>query len=99
MTKSGVACKIEDTVDRGTNEIAITIKTAPNISDTVRIITVLFLKMSFVNIGMSLTLAMMKNKTPAKIPIYIKICEAGMNADNIFMKRSSIANPAIDNVI
>ena len=48
---------------------------------------------------MTMTMTMTKNKIPAKIPIYTKICEAGMNTDNNFMKRSSIANPAIANVI
>ena len=68
VIKRGIACKIEDTVDKGSKEIDVTIKTAPIISAKERIMNNLLLKISFPKIGIFFIFDIILSNNVAEIP-------------------------------
>ena len=68
VMKSGSACKIDDTVDKGNNEIDVTINTAPIISAIQRIMKNLLFIILFPKIGMPLIIDIEPSKNVAQRP-------------------------------
>ena len=78
-----MACKIEETVDKEINDIAYTIKIAPNISDKVRISIIGFLKSWYLKGGI---FGFYQLKLKDKLKLYLLTKEFGQLA--YFLTRS-----------
>ena len=66
--KSGSACKIDDTVDKGNKEIDVTINTAPIIPAIQRIMKNLFFITLFSKTGISFIIDIKPSKNVAERP-------------------------------
>ena len=99
VTNKGMACKIEETVDKEINDIAYTIKIAPNISDKVRVSIIGFLKSWYLKGGIFWILPTKIKRQTETIPTDKRIWATGIFFDKIFIIKSSNAKLAIANVI